>query len=141
MHLDQDQVDEHFIEELCSLDKDAVYRAGCAIDIGLYEYLIRYVIMFFDFDFGKSGYMEDILRRYMNNRRDYTPRTGMRKVTLEEAGRLFGVGKEEIQNMSRSELAKRYRQLALKLHPDQGGHQDTFIRLTTAYHDIMKTKP
>jgi predicted 2-oxoglutarate/Fe(II)-dependent dioxygenase YbiX len=27
-----------------------------------------------------------------------------------------------------------------KLHPDKGGEHETFVKLTQAYHDLLKTK-
>jgi DnaJ-class molecular chaperone len=42
--------------------------------------------------------------------------------------------------MSRHGLARLYRRRAQKMHPDKGGDNDKFIKLTQAYHDLLKTK-
>jgi curved DNA-binding protein CbpA len=42
--------------------------------------------------------------------------------------------------MSRRELIRLYRRKAQELHPDKGGDQDQFVRLTEAYQDLIKRK-
>ncbi len=42
--------------------------------------------------------------------------------------------------MSRHSLARLYHRRAQKLHPDKGGDHDKFVKLTQAYHDLLKTK-
>jgi predicted 2-oxoglutarate/Fe(II)-dependent dioxygenase YbiX len=61
-------------------------------------------------------------------------------VTLGEASAIFGKTKSTLKEMSRHSLARLYRQRAQKLHPDKGGDHDKFVKLTQAYHDLLKTK-
>jgi curved DNA-binding protein CbpA len=42
--------------------------------------------------------------------------------------------------MSRRDLVRLYRRKAQELHPDKGGDHDKFVRLTAAYHEVIKTK-
>jgi len=42
--------------------------------------------------------------------------------------------------MSRKDFARLYRLKAMELHPDKGGDHDEFVKLTEAYHALLKTK-
>jgi curved DNA-binding protein CbpA len=59
---------------------------------------------------------------------------------LGEASAIFGKTKSVLKEMSRQDLARLYRRRAQKLHPDKGGDDDKFVKLTRAYHDLLKTK-
>lgn len=140
MHLDPEKIDDHFLEEICRLHQDARFWSGMPRGDRLGEYLIRYVVMFFDNEFPGSRYLEDVLRQYRDARRDYFQPVRSPKVPLADAAELFGMEPSSLRAMSRSELAKRYRHRAMKIHPDQGGNHEQFIRLTAAYHQFMKKK-
>jgi hypothetical protein len=137
--LDQTKVDAYFIEEICRLNDDPGFWAGMQRDDGLHEYLIRYAVMFFDFDYTPRNFMEEYIRRFMNGRRDYQP---LRKnhVSVDEASSIFAVAKTTLQKMNRAQLARLFRRRAMKLHPDQGGDHDTFVKLTETYHSLLRTK-
>jgi len=53
--LDQNRVDKHFLEELCRLNTDASFWAGEDVADFLHRYLIRYLIMFFDYDYQETN--------------------------------------------------------------------------------------
>jgi DnaJ-class molecular chaperone len=42
--------------------------------------------------------------------------------------------------MSRVELTRQYRRQAQRLHPDKGGCQTRFVRLTEAYRSLMRRR-
>jgi hypothetical protein len=107
--------------------------------VQLHEYLVRYAIMFFDFDYEPRSFMEDYIRRFIDSRRDYRP-PPTRSVTSGEASSLFNVSKDSLDNMGRSDLARLYRRRAQKLHPDKGGDHDRFVKLTEAYHSLLAKK-
>jgi hypothetical protein len=138
--LNQAKVDEHFIDQICRLNKDPIFWAGMPLADGLNEYLIRYVLMFFDYDYGSSSFMDEYLRQFINSRREYRPPYKSSTITLKETGAIFGQTKDELKKMSRAELARRYRHKAQELHPDKGGDPDKFVKLTEAYHELLKTK-
>jgi hypothetical protein len=138
--LSQDKVDTHFIEQVCRLNLDRFFWAGVPTGDRLNEYLVRYVLMYFDYDYTSSSFMDDYLRQFINSRRDYRPPYGKSKFTLKEASEIFGQSKEELRKMSTAELTRHYRQKAQKLHPDKGGDQDKFVELTDAYHELLRTK-
>lgn len=137
--LDQLKVDAYFIEEICRLNDDPGFWAGTEKNDGLHEYLIRYAIMFFDFDYTPRNFMEAYIRRFMNSRRDYQP---LRRshVSADEASSIFSVAKTALQKMNRAQLARLFRRRAMKLHPDKGGDHDTFVKLTEAYHSLLRSK-
>jgi len=138
--LSQDKVDEHFIEQICRLNKDRFFWAGMSPGDGLNEYLVRYALMYFDHDYAPSSFMDEYLRQFINSRRDYRPPYKNSTFTLKAASVIFGQSKEELKKMSRKELARQYRQKAQKLHPDKGGDHNKFVKLTEAYHDLLRTK-
>jgi hypothetical protein len=137
--LDQSQVDTYFIEEICRLNDDRGFWSGMKTNDGLHEYLIRYAIMFFDFDYMPRNLTQETIRRFMNSRRD--ERVLRRShVSVDEASSIFAVAKTSLQKMNRAQLARLFRRRAMKLHPDQGGDHDTFVKLTEAYHSLLRTK-
>jgi hypothetical protein len=138
--LDQSKVDAHFISEICKLNEDAEFWAGVDPFGGLNEYLIRYAIMFFDFDFEPRSFMDEYIRGFMNNRRNYRPPVPQPAVSMETVCRIFGKSEETLMNMSNRELARLYRRRARDLHPDQGGKAPQFIKLTEAYESLQRRK-
>jgi hypothetical protein len=138
--LSQDEVDAHFIDQVCRLNTDALLWADMLSGNGLNEYLIRYVLMYFDYDYTAGSLMDEYLRQFMNSRREYRPPHRSKTVILKEASTIFGQAKEDLRKMSPGELARRYRQRAQELHPDKGGDQDRFVELTEAYHELLRTK-
>ena len=139
-YLKQSDVDDHFIEEICSLNRDLTFWAGMQTAKRLHEYLVRYVLMYFDYDFAPRSWVDDYIRNFINSRRDYQPPYGAGSVTLDEAGAIFGESKDELKRMSRQELSRMFRRRALELHPDQGGDPEEFVKLTKAYDMLLKTK-
>ena len=138
--LGQDKVDAHFIEQVCRLNSDRNFWAGMKTDSRLHGYLVRYVLMYFDYEYAPGSFMEDYLRQFINNHRDYRPPFKSATLTLKNASTVFGETKEALKKMNRRELVRLYRRKAQKLHPDKGGDQRAFVGLTEAYHDLMKLK-
>jgi len=106
----------------------------------LNEYLVRYAVMYFDYDYAPKSFIEEYIRKFINSRRDYHPPFTSQKAALEEAGALFKETPEELKKMSRKNLVRLYRKRSKKLHPDKGGDHDTFIKLSKVYHHLLRTK-
>jgi hypothetical protein len=138
--LSPDKVDDHFIDEVCRLNTDRNFWAGMKTGERLHHYLIRYVLMYFDYDFAAGSLLEDYLRQFINSRRDYRPSFKSAAQTLQQASAVFGETSDALKKMSRRELVRLYRRKAQELHPDKGGNPRDFIVLTEAYHELMKTK-
>ena len=137
--LDQDEVDRFFLEELCRLDADPAFWAGLPAAGRLHDHLVRYVLMFFDHDYGSRSLIDEYLRDFMNRHRAYRPPESV-VVGMEEAGRIFGKSREALKKMNRRELSRLYRRRAQELHPDKGGSHETFLKLTAAYHKLLRAK-
>ena len=138
--LEQAAVDEYFVEEICRLNSDPAFWSSMETGDSLNEYLVRYAVMYYDYDYAPKSFIEEYIRNFINSRRDYHPPFTSRKATLEEAGDLFKETPEELKKMTRKDLVRLYRKRIQKLHPDKGGNHDTFIKLTRVYHHLLKTK-
>ncbi len=138
--LKQSDIDGHFIEEICSLNRDRTFWAGMQTSDGLHEYLVRYVLMYFDYDFAPRSWVDDYIRNFINSRRDYQPPFGAGSVTWDEAGAIFDETKDALKTMNKAELARIFRRRAQELHPDKGGDSENFVKLTKAYDMLLRIK-
>jgi hypothetical protein len=139
-YLKQSDVDDHFIEEICSLNRDLRFWEGMQTASRLHEYLVRYVLMYFDYDYAPRSWVDDYIRNFINSRRDYQSPFGAGAVAWDEAGAIFGETKNALKAMSRQELARIFRRRAQELHPDKGGDPEKFVELTKAYDMLLRTK-
>ncbi|MFO7964583.1 MAG: J domain-containing protein [Desulfobacterales bacterium] len=138
--LDPDELDAFFLEDICRLNGDEAFWYGSEKNESLNDYLVRYLIMYFDYEFGQSTFLNDYIRRFMDDRRRFRFPAPQTTVGLDEASDRFRVEKSVLKKMTRRELTSRYRKLALKLHPDQGGDHERFIKLTEAYKAMIRKK-
>ena len=138
--LKQGDVDEYFVDEICKLNQDHTFWAGMQTTTSLHEYLIRYIYMYFDYDFAPRSWVEDYIRHFINSHRDYQMPFNAGSVTLKEASSIFGESREVLKKMSRQELVRLFRRKAHERHPDKGGNHEKFVDLTHAYHVLLKTK-
>ena len=139
-YLKQSDVDGYFIDEICKLNQDRAFWAGMQTESSLHEYLIRYMLMYFDYDFAPRSWVEDYIRHFINSHRDYRSPFNVGSVTLEKASAIFGKSKATLKKMSRHDLVKLFRRRALELHPDMGGNHEKFVELTQSYHVLLKNK-
>ena len=137
--IDQAALDDRFFAELCKLQDDPAFRAGASAEERPPEYLSRYVIMFFDYEFGPGSVLDDYLRDFMNSRRQFRPPPAG-PVSPGEAAAIFEEKPEVLAALSPRELTRLYRKRAHQLHPDKGGEQEAFVRLTEAYHALLQRK-
>jgi len=134
--LDGEAMDHYFVEELCRLDQDQGFWLGLERTDRLPSYLIRYMVMFFDYDFPGSRSWNDFARLFDRSRRQRRQRAT--SMTLDTASSVFGLTRKELATLSRKQLTALYRKLAHTLHPDKGGDHDRFIELTTAYNELLR---
>lgn len=137
--LDPEAVDEHFVAEICRLDGDARFWAGHPRAASPHPYLVRYLIMYFDSDYGQSSFLEDLMRQFMDRHRRHRPPPP--RISLDAAAALLGIEPAALGPMTRREVTRRFRRKALALHPDQGGDHRAFINLAEAYREILRRKP
>jgi hypothetical protein len=134
-----DQIDVFFLSRLCRLNADTRFWNGAPEESQLRHYLIKYAVMYFDFDPPRQSPWQAYVEDFINRHRIYHPPP---KVTLklEEAGRLFGLPWKELKALDKDSLSRLYRRLALKHHPDQGGDSEAFRRLTQCYKMLLRRR-
>lgn len=135
----QGKVDTLFIESVCTLNKDDTFWAGMPRTDELQEYLRRYVILYFDHAVQQAAPIPRYLHEFMNRHRTYEPPKKVR-LNMAEASRLFETTWENLRQMDSDVFTRLYRKQALKFHPDQGGSQETFVKLKKLYENLMKKK-
>jgi hypothetical protein len=138
-NLVQERVDDGFLAALCNLSQDESFWSGASSATGLQEYLIRYAVIYFDHAFPVQTHFRDDFHDFMNRHRRYVPPQKVR-MSMEEAGRLFETDWKKLKQMDARTFTRLYRRLAMKHHPDQGGHKRKFIKLTTLYRHLMRKK-
>ena len=137
--LKQTKMDEFFINAVCQLNDDKEFWAGMAMSDRLRDYLVKYVIMYFDNEFPQYSLFQHYLHEFINRHRTYRPPKKVR-LNMEEAGRLFETSWKKLKQMDLNSLNKLYRKMALKHHPDKGGSHETFVKLTKYYQGLLQKK-
>ena len=137
--LRQDKMDAFFIQRICRLNDDEVFWSGAPVSGGLQSYLIKYAIMYFDNEFTTNSPFQAYLNAFRNRHRKYHPPEMVRK-HMAEAARLFETPWDSLKKMDIKSFMRLYRKQVLKHHPDKGGDQETFVRLTQLYKGILRKK-
>jgi hypothetical protein len=135
-----EQMDSWFVSCLCRLNDNRDFWADIASEKGLNEYLVRYAVMYFDYEPPRQSAWQSRFQEFVNQHRAYRPPRKIR-VKLEEAAVMFGKPWKELKAMDRGSLARLYRRLSLKHHPDRGGSPDAFRKLTQYYQALLRRKP
>jgi len=138
--LDSERLDECFLEEVCRLDADRGFWRGMDREPGLVSYMIRYVVMFFDYSFPDGQTWDQFFRAHTGAGRRSAPPRGSRRMSMREMTTIFGVSQSTLSGMSRAAIIRLYRKKAQELHPDKGGNHEQFIELTAAYNEILRTR-
>ena len=136
--LDQLRVDNCFLEEICRINRALFHGDKQHPAWNLNDYLIRYLIMFFDHDYENSTLLDDYVKDFIYRHHFYKPNFTPKPIRMDEAGKVFGVKKETLKAMAKPELTRIYRRLAQKLHPDKGGSKEKFIELTETYEGLLR---
>ena len=134
------KLDAHFLEEICRLNSDASFLGEGQDCSFLNEYLKRYAVMFFDYDFGPDTFWQDYIKQFMDARRKHRPPPVRRSFSDEEVSAIFGIKKDALETMTTRGLDRLYRRMAKKMHPDTGGTHEQFIRLSEAYDELRIRK-
>jgi len=129
--LDQNRVDTHFLEEICRVNRHL-------FGDDLHEYMIRYLIMFFDHEYDGTSLLDDFAKNFIHGRRFFRPAPPEKTVSIQKASGVFGVKTESLADMTPQELTRKFRQLAQKYHPDKGGSDERFVELTRAYQCLLR---
>ena len=136
--LEADQVADHFVHELCRLNGDPSFFPEHR-EPTLHPHLRRYLVMFFDHRPNPRSFERDFAAAFIAGRRRF--RWPQReKIPPEQLSAIFATPAQELHAMSLPQLTRLYRQLAKRLHPDQGGNHQAFINLTEAYKHLRRLK-
>jgi hypothetical protein len=136
--LPPEKIDQAFLEELCKLNDNKEFWQDRSDYSRLPDYLIRYLILFFDANFPRRSRAFDEAQEFMDDHRQF--RWPERKATAskDEIATLFGVDVETLRKANKKEITRLYRKKAKSMHPDTGGEQEEFIRLTAAYEELLR---
>ncbi len=138
--LDSDKMDHHFIDQVCEIHNDDSFWKGYEKGETLDDYLVRYVIMYFDFSFATGTGWEQYVRNFMDSKRRFVPPKSSKRMSMSEVATVFGVSRAKLAQMDIDQLKRLFRKKARELHPDQGGEHEAFIELAAAYQEILRTK-
>lgn len=135
--LDQVRVDQYFMEQICHANR-VLFNRTSSTGNQLHEYLIRYLIMFFDNEYEHSELLDDYVKDFMYRHRFHRPPPPENTVSIDTACRILGISKEHLKTITRKGLTRRYRKLAQQCHPDTGGSNEKFVELTDAYKGLLR---
>ena len=131
---------EVFLQELCLLNENRDFWQERTDYSRLPVYLIRYLILFFDSSFPRSSRGSEQTREFMDDHRQFRWPERKNRVHKDEIATIFEESEETLRAADKKELTRLYRQKAKSLHPDTGGDHETFVRLTEAYEELMRSK-
>jgi hypothetical protein len=130
--LDQDKVEAFFLEELCHINKE-LFGLTSHLD----DYLLKYLIMFFDNEYAGTILLEDLERDFRFRHRFFN-QIPKNSVSTRKARTLFNITREELKTLNKKRLAKIYRKFAREYHPDKGGSHDKFVEINNAYQALLE---
>ncbi len=138
--LPPEKIDEVFLQELCLLNENRDFWQERTDYSRLPLYLIRYLILFFDSSFPRSNRGFEQAREFMDGHREFHWPERKNRVHKDEIATIFEESEETLRAADKKEITRLYRQKAKSLHPDTGGDHETFVRLTEAYEELMRSK-
>ncbi len=136
--LPPEKIDQAFLKELCLLNDNHSFWQDRTNYTQLPDYLIRYLILFFDVNFPKRSRANEKAQEFMNDHRQFRWPERKETVSENEMAALFGEDSESLRRADKKELTRLYRQKAKSMHPDTGGNQEEFIRLTVVYEELLR---
>ncbi len=139
--LNRDRLDRLFVEEVCRLAVDATFWQGFPRESCLPYYLVRYLIMYFDNTPEQPAAWARFARSSRSRRFHRSTYAEPGRVSRQQAMAIFGLNGEQLASLNKKDLGRLYRQKAQELHPDKGGDTEQFIRLTTAYEELLPSLP
>jgi hypothetical protein len=135
--LDQALMSDRLVEEICRLNRDDHFWAGMAQENWLHPHLRRYLVMFFDYDYGHRPFVQDFAREFMDRHRTFSwpEREGPSEA---DKSAVFGRTMAELRLLPKRELTRLFRKRAKELHPDSGGNHERFILLSATYEELKR---
>ena len=136
--LSPEKIDEAFLAELCTLNENREFWQSRSDYSKLPDYLIRYLLIFFDSEFPQRNRAAEEAQEFMNDHRQFRWPDRKETVSEDEIASLFGEDAATLRQANKKEITRLYRKKAKSLHPDKGGEQQEFIRLTAAYEELLR---
>jgi len=133
--LDESKVDQFFLDNICQLAEDKTFWRDLPDLARLSPYLSRYIIYFFDLNFGVNDRTREYIRQFLNDHRQFKWPENT-KINDNDIALVFGMGIDELRQLGEKELTSLWRRKAKELHPDTGGDHDQFVKLTAAYRSL-----
>lgn len=138
--MDPEEMDMHFTADLCRLHADSDFWNEFTTGEHLHPYLVRYAVMYFDNPFPRRDFMNDYIREFIDSRRDFRFPPRPSNLAPSEIGRRLDLTEDGLRHMTRRELTRHFRKMALSAHPDHGGNHERFIKITEAYQAALHRK-
>ncbi|MCG8564133.1 MAG: J domain-containing protein [Desulfobacterales bacterium] len=132
--LDQGKVADFCVEDLCRVNQTLFPGAST-----LSPFLVRYLIMFFDYDYDDSDLLDEMTWDFINRHRKHrTNAAPPPSVSVDKALDIFGLDQAAFKALDKKGLTRAYRKLARKHHPDQGGKHADFVNLNEGYQALLE---
>ena len=138
--LPPEKIDEVFLDELCLLNVDREFWQEREDYSCLPDYLIRYIILFFDSSFPRQRSGFEQARDFMDDHRQFRWPEKKSRVKEDEIATIFEESEETLRQADKKEITRLYRQKAKDLHPDTGGDHEKFVLLTEAYEELLRSR-
>ncbi|MCK5695243.1 MAG: DnaJ domain-containing protein [Desulfobacula sp.] len=130
--LNQEKVDEYFLKTIYRLNK-SLFNKKMPLD----DYLIRYLIMFFDHPYANTTLLDDFAKDFMSRHRFFKHKA-QKSISTATACKIFNITNKALKTMTKKNLTKLYRRLARQVHPDIGGSDEKFVELNNAYQSLLE---
>jgi hypothetical protein len=138
--LPPEKIDDAFIKEFCLLNDNREFWQERTDFSKLPDYLIRYLILFFDSSFPRRNRDFEQASEFQDQHRQFRWPERKNKVSGDEIATLFGESEETLHKADKQEITRLYRKKAKSLHPDTGGDHEEFVKLTEAYEELLRGK-
>lgn len=138
--LPAEKIDDAFLKEFCLLNDDKEFWQERSDFSHLPEYLIRYLILFYDSSFPRRNRTSEQAQDFMDDHRQFGWPEQQNSVAKEDITAIFEESEETLKSADKKEITRLYRQKAKSLHPDKGGDHEKFVHLTEAYEQLLREK-
>lgn len=136
--LDQQDISDHFVDDLCTLNDDLSFWPHYLDTGALKNHLQRYLIMFFDHGYDKRSRFDDFVREFMGHHRSWNWPEKKPDMSTTAIAEVFKTPWNDLLTLNQKDLTRLFRKQAKQLHPDRGGDHEDFIRLSTAYAALLR---
>ncbi|WP_028582436.1 hypothetical protein [Desulfogranum japonicum] len=137
--LQQSQLDEAFLNQFCKQDQETAFWKGFQRSDHTPEYLLKYLIWYFDI-LAEGSFVFSQGPQARSFRGQFRQAPKAQSMSMDVALSTLGLTRKELAQMDKKALTTLYRKKAHSAHPDTGGDHDSFIALTSAYQELLRTR-